>query len=410
MRSITFGQALLAVGLIGLTLILTLGWELIFWVLIGDLAEVGPSILGPTTMLAIAFAFALVVIGVGVSRLTTGADTQPLTFAEMLVVVGVLGLLLAALFSFQSVVSMAIAEWLQDGSSTPEKSRLERSYLEQLGNFVRVLPSYLAYFSSGRFPVSPPSYSGAVAIQVFAFLVPCAVIGAGMKRRVGDFRREAAPAQVPTAAQLAMCLSLLGLTAWLAIAPVTLYSIALENSFFSRAAAWSQHWVDLTFFAVGGAGPALALIFLLVLPWRNRGSGGTSWVLAPAGLVALTVASATSLHTWALFAVLAAFLLTGLFRIYWLARPSGNDSEAVLSTPHVLAAVAAVGLLVLVVTLPQVFDAAARWRLADLHYGHLPHYGSLIALPAIACAINVALLALALRAQGGGDRGEGPVQ
>ena len=75
-----------------------------------------------------------------------------------------------------------------------------------------------------------------------------------------------------------------------------------------------------------------------------------------------------------------------------------------------LAAVAAVGLLVLVVTLPQVFDAAARWRLADLHYGHLPHYGSLIALPAIACAINVALLALALRAQGGGDRGEGPVQ
>ncbi|MXY87914.1 MAG: hypothetical protein F4Y92_03535 [Dehalococcoidia bacterium] len=406
MRSITFGQALLAVGLIGLTLILTLGWELIFWVLIGDLAEVGPSILGPTTMLAIAFAFALVVIGVGVSRLTTGADTQPLTFAEMLVVVGVLGLLLAALFSFQSVVSMATAEWLGDERLTAEKGRLERSYLEQLGNFVRVLPSYLAYFSSGRFPVSPPSYSGALAIQVCAFLVPCAVILAGMKRRVSDLPRRAAP----TAAQLAMCICLLGLTTWLAIAPVTFYSIALENSFFSRAAAWSQHWVDLTFFAVGGAGPALALIFLLVLPWRNPGGGGTSWVLAPAGLVALTVASATSLHTWALFAVLAALLLTGLFRIYWLARPSGNDSEAVLSTPHVLAAVAAVGLLVLVVTLPQVFDAAARWRLADLHYGHLPHYGSLIALPAIACAINVALLALALRAQGGGDRGEGPVQ
>ena len=404
LRHVTFSQALLAVGLICLTLALVVGWELIFWISIGRLVGAGPSIIGPTTTLAIALALALVVILVATRRLKARADGHPLSIGELVVVVGVLGLLLAALFSFQSVVSMATAEWLKHEGLTEEQSRVEFLYLEQLGSLWNVLPSYLYHFSSGRPFSSPPPYGETIVFQAAAFVVPCAVILAGMRRRATDLRAAGGPVLAPSATQLAMCLCLLGLTAWFATAPVTYYSISVENSF-SLYREWSKHWVDLAFFAAGGGGPVLALIFLLALRRRNPEVQAANGLLAALGLVALTAGSAAGLYSLELLVVLAPLLLAGLVWTLWFARPVRNGGHGAVGTGYVLLAAASVGLMVLVTELPLALDAVARWRLVELPSAGTPPYGVLIAMPAVAGATNLALLALAVRYLGAGGGG-----
>ena len=375
---------------------LTLGWELILWIFIGRLAGDGPPIVGPVAVLAVAFALALAVIVVAARRLRADADAHPLTFAELLVVVGVLGLLVAALLSFQCVVTIAMAEWLRFSSLTPEGRHLRFAYLDELGNFATVLPAYIAVFSSGGPILHPPSHSGTVAIQIFSFVVPCAVILSGMRMRVADLRAGADQIRPPNAFQVATCLSVLALTFWCSIAPVTFYTIAAENSFFLYD-DFGYHSIDLAFFAVGGAGPVLALLFLLARRRRTLEAGNTTWLLIPAGLAALTTGSAAGSHSLPLLALLAAALLAGLFWAYGVAGPSRHDGDEVAGAGHLLAAVAALGLVILVAALPEAIDAIARWRLFGQYDPEMPPYGFLIVMPAVACAINFGLLTLALR-------------
>lgn len=387
MKHLTFHQALLAAGLIGLTLMLALGWELILWISIGSSAGAGPSIIGPTAMLATAFALALAVIVVAARRLRVGVDSHALTFAELITVVGVLGLLIATLLASQSLAMMVTAEWY-------ETSRLGGEYFQVASSIGHRLPSHLE-LTWNRWGEYSPSYTGSAVLQVVALVLPLLVAGLGMRRRQ---REQAAPGSAARPVEphhVAAGLALFGLLVAFAASPVVLYDVALERSVFD------YHWAgypffDLALLAAGLAGPALALVVLLA---RRRGAPGPAspaLLLLVAVLVGLTTCIATS-HTLPLLALVVATSLAGLMWIHLAGSGVERGRRGVLPAGQLLAAVAALGLMISFVAMPAASIAINQWRMA-IGYGQVTSpYEPMIVMPAIAFVLQVALLAMAFR-------------
>ncbi|MXY87277.1 MAG: hypothetical protein F4Y92_00235 [Dehalococcoidia bacterium] len=350
MRSIAFGQALLAVGLIGLTFGLVVGWELILWMSIGWSAGTGPSIIAPTTMLAIAFALALAVIVVALRRLKAGADPNALTFGELLVVVGVLGLLITTVLASQSLTM----------------------WQEHLR-----------------------SYAGSAALQVVALVLPLVVTVFGMGRRRGQRPAPASEVQAAQPHHVAAALGLFGLLVAFGASPAVLYDITLERS--DLDFHWvGYHFFDLALLAVGLAGPLLALAVLLARRRRNPPPASSPLLLLIAALVGCTTCVATS-HAPPLLALVVAISLAGLM---WInhARPVAEPRQhEVLPTGQLLAGVAALGLILSFVAMPATSTAIHNWRLA-MAYGEVTTpYEPMVVMPALAIAIQIALLAIAFR-------------
>lgn len=386
MKSITFNQALFAVGFIGLTLMLTLGWELILWTSIGRSAGEGPSIIGPTAMLAIAFALALAVIVVAARRLKAGADPHALTLAELVTVVGLLGLLVATLLASQSLAMMATAEWSQ--APGPRGEYLRAALF--MGNN---LPSYLELTWSSWGDGRPPSHTGSAVLQVVALVLPLFVTGFGMRRRQGERTALGSEVQSAQPHQVAAALALFGLMVAFAASPALLYDIALERS------ALYFHWVgyyffDLALLAVGLAGPALALVVLLARRRGNPAPGSSPLLLLVAALVGLTTCLASS-HALPLLALVVATFLAGLMWINHAGSAVVGGRHGVLPSGHLLAAVAALGLTIAFVAMPFTSTAINHWRMG-IAYGEVTSpYEPMIVMPAIAFVLQIALLATA---------------
>ena len=397
MRSITFPQALLAVGLIGLTLMLTLGWELILWTFIGHSAGSGPSIIGPVTMLVIAFALALAAIAVAARRLRAGADSHPLAFGELLVVVGVLGLLITTLLASQSVATMATAEWYEHLlSGGPDGRDFRFRYSEDTRNLRGFLPPYMEVFNLGGPFRPPPSYGSSVALQVVAFLLPLLVLGLGMWKRWREASGPAGEARSLEVSHVAMALVLFGLVIACANSPVAMYIVSAENSHFNDL-RYGSRAIDLGFFAARLGGPTLALAILI--GWRRGFLGSDVSPLLPVvvGVAGLTTASAAVSHSMSLLALVVGIMLAGYLWANGLGGTQGNEGRSPVTTGHLLVAVAAIGLAMLVVAMPSAIDLIARWRLIGQHTPGQAPYGLLTVMPALACAINFGLLALSLR-------------
>ena len=388
LRSITFYQALLAAGLIGLTLMLVLGWELILWISIGSSAGAGPSIIGPTAMLAIAFALALAVIVVAARRLRVGVDSQALTFAELITAVGVLGLLIATLLASQSLAMMATAEWYE----SPRLGGVE--YLRTAGSIGQRLPAHLE-LTWNLWGEYSPSYTGSAVLQAVALVLPLLVAGFGMKRRRRERAASGSEARPVRPHHVAAAFALFGLMVAFATSPVVLYDVALERSVFDYH--WvGYHFFDLALLAAGLAGPALALVVLLA---RRRGAPGPAspaLLLLGAVLVGLTTCIATS-HTLPLLALVVATSLAGLMWIHLAGSGVERGRRGVLPAEQLLAAVAALGLMISFVAMPAASIAINQWRMA-IGYGQVTSpYEPMIVMPAIAFVLQVALLAMAFR-------------
>ena len=111
MKSITFGQALVAAGLVGLTLPLTIGQTNILYISAAYTFEGGPSPVGPIVALAATLAVAIVILVTGVARMRSGEAEAPLTHRDLLVAIGLLGLLMAGAFSPTSLVFSIVTGW-----------------------------------------------------------------------------------------------------------------------------------------------------------------------------------------------------------------------------------------------------------------------------------------------------------
>ena len=397
-RFITFHQTLLAVGLVGLTLMLAVGWELILWISIGHSAGSGPSPIGPVTMLAVAFALALAVIVVAARRLRASAADHPLAFGELLVVVGVLGLLVTALLASQSVVTMATAEWYRDPlSASPAGREFRFLYSEDTGNLRGFLPPHMEVFNLGGPFRRAPSYGSSVALQVVAFLLPLLVLGLGMWKRWREASGPAGEARSLEVSHVAMALVLFGLVIACANSPVAMYIVSAENSSYFNDLRYGSRAIDLGFFAAGFGGPALALAILL--GWRRGFLGTDVSPLLPVvvGVAALTTASAAASHSLSLLALVVGIMLAGYLWANGLGGTQGNEGRSRVTTGQLLVAVAAIGLAMLVVAMPSAIDLIARWRLIGQHSPEQAPYGLLTVMPALACAINFGLLALSLR-------------
>lgn len=383
MKYLTFSQALLAASLIGLTLMLTLGWELVLWISIGHSAGAGPSIIGPTAMLAIAFALALAVIVVAARRLRANADSRPLTFGDLLVVAGVLGLLITTLLASQSLAMMASAEW--DQSESLPAYRQTAFYLQQ------ALPPYLEVTWN---PSGLPAYGGSAALQALALVIPLVVTGFGMRRRLREGPAAVARVHAAQAQDVATALALFGLMIAFATSPAVLYDLALER------ANLDYHWVgyyffDLGLFAAGLAGPGLALAVLLAGRGGSSGPVPTPVLLAVAALVGLTTCVATS-HSLPLLALAIATILAGLMWINHAAFVLKGERRGI-PTGQLLVVVAALGLVVSFVAAPHT-SAAINWARQLVEAGLVTSaYEPMIVMPVIAFVIHIALLALAFR-------------
>ena len=112
MKSITFSQALVAVGLVGLTLPLTIGQTGIHFISAAYSFDGGPSPVGPIVALAATAAVAMGILATGLVRGRAAAGTEKLlTYPQLLLTIGLIGLLLAGTFSPLSLVFSILTGW-----------------------------------------------------------------------------------------------------------------------------------------------------------------------------------------------------------------------------------------------------------------------------------------------------------
>ena len=114
-KYLTFNQALLAVGLVGLVLGLTNGQGNSFGIAASLLVEDGPSIGVPVILLAVSIALPLVILAIALGRISTagssGEAEDPLTYAEARIAIALTGLIFLASYAPQLVTANTHAGW-----------------------------------------------------------------------------------------------------------------------------------------------------------------------------------------------------------------------------------------------------------------------------------------------------------
>ena len=183
MKSITFSQALLAVGLIGLTLPLTVGQAGLSYIGAAYAVEGGPSPVGPIVALAATLAVAIAILVVGVVRIRAEPTAEaPLTYAQTLVTIGLLGLLVAGAFSPMSLVFSIVTGWDQGSWWTSTDAG---PLALQAGAFAIPL---LVIASSLKGALRGPSTEGEGITRPFTCLAVLTLVFAGAAAPVGVIR------------------------------------------------------------------------------------------------------------------------------------------------------------------------------------------------------------------------------
>ena len=351
MKSITFHQALLAVGLVGLTLATALGAGTVPMI-VGARSGFDDSGIGPSTTAAIllqAAAFAIPFVALVAAGLQRQENrSNPLTFSQLLTVTGLLGLVVVSTQAPQ--VAVHLAEFVGRGDSS--------------------------------------DYWAPLALQVVAFMVPLAVIGAARLRALRIRQSAEENGDAITFARLVRCLALLALAIAIAAAPATANDIVrtLEIEEGASLAMAANAFVAL------GAGVVILLTVLALLRDREeRLAGGPDSPRLPAiaGLLGLGVVAA-SYQSNALLLVGALAVILGLFWLNAVQAGSEDVEHRPLHSGWLLGTVAVAGLALVATHTLQPISAIA----GDVGAG--ASVATLVLLLA-AYAINVALLAVAIR-------------
>ena len=312
-----------------------------------DDSGIGPSTTAAILLQAAAFAIPFVVlVAAGLQRQENRSN--PLTFSQLLTVTGLLGLVIVGTQAPQVAVHLAEFVWRGDSSD----------------------------------------YWAPLALQVVAFMVPLAVIGAARLKALRTRQSAEENGDAITFARLVRCLALLALAIAVAAAPATANDIVrtLEIEEGASLAMAANAFVAL------GAGVVILLTVLALLRDREeRLAGGPDSPRLPAiaGLLGLGVVAA-SYQSTALLLVGALAVILGLFWLNAVQAGSEDVEHRPLHSGWLLGTAAVAGLaLVATNTLPPISAIA-------IDVGAGASVAALVLLLA-AYAMNVALLAVAIR-------------
>ena len=340
---VTFPEVLRATGVLGLSLALTLAAlaTMILWSVAEDSAR---SAVVPVLLVVLSLGIAL---GLMLVRVRPGAlaSNEGLTFSELLIATGLLGLVIVSNAASLTAIWSALFGWLD------------------------VHPSRL----------------GTVIVQVAVFVIPLAVIASGYIRRK---RAKDSPGELEDAIsrpRLLTCLGLLMLTLAVAGAPFAVDGIAF-------AVSRGDNLSSTPGFVVLGVG-VVALLATLVVTARRRtlevGRPASVHLLVPAALFAFSlVAGAYRYGSQLPVAVLIVF---AILILCWLNSTGAGQGERDPVTSAWLRVVAPLAGLIFIVPMTQ----AVLPVLASL-----PENGSSIGamvVLAIAYAINLGILVHALQ-------------
>ena len=245
---VTFPEVLRAIGVLGLSLALTLAAlaTMILWSVAEDSAR---SAVVPVLLVVLSLGIAL---GLTLVRVRPGslASDQGLTFSELLIATGLLGLVIVSNAASLTAIWSAIQSTL-----------------------------------FGRLDIDP-SRLGTVIVQVAVFVIPLAVIASGYIRRK---RAKDSPVELEDAIsrpRLLTCLGLLMLTLAVAGAPFAVNGIAVAVSLGDNLSSNTPGFVVL------GVG-VVALLATLVVTARRRtlavGRLASVHLLVPAALFAFSL-------------------------------------------------------------------------------------------------------------------------
>ncbi|MCY3647207.1 MAG: hypothetical protein OXH07_09565 [Chloroflexi bacterium] len=299
MKYVTFNQALLAVGLLGLTLALTNAEGNSFGIAASLLVDDGPSIGAPVVLLAVSIALPLIILAVAIGRLSTatagGEAREPLTYAEARIAIALTGLSLLASFAPQLVTVNTNAGW--------DESILSVVYL------------------------------------VVALVILAAILGIAL----GDRTREPGPFGLP---QVLRCVALIALVIAAVVAPglngVLVAGSTVEPDLIARKSS-------LAFGVHAIAAVAAIVVILLVLRLRS-GMGPRSAIAAAALLLAIS-GSVQLGYTLTVGLALAALVATA----YFGSRAEDGSAAPVRNGP-LLASLGVLGLVINASTIKYVIS------------------------------------------------------
>lgn len=392
MRSITFGQALLAVGLVGLTFVLVVAWEVTAGIAVGEAAGGGPSIVAPVLALALTVAIALGAMVVGIRGLGAGDGAPPLTRSQLLVAAGLLGLLVVTASSSQTFLMLATAEWL-GGWITPDEAAIQHRYGELARNLSQVLP-LRAVRVSGFGP--PPSYDGALAVQIISLVVPLLVLAIGFAIGWKEARLGDQTARAPGRGTVAVASALFALFIGCGAGPYLTFDVALKDSYYNSY-RFGEYIAEYSTLVAGYAVPVAALVLLLVWRRGRKIPRDAAWIPVLAALLGLAACASAGAHSGALLMVglgvpLACLLCGALARA---ADP--RPAPATVTTRHLLIAAVLANFMILGVFTPPAINTLSLWTEQN------PAYGLLLAILTVAFVIQGVVLAVAARRTSSAD-------
>ena len=401
MRYVTFNQALLAVGLIGFTLVLMKAWEFALWASIIDSVEGSPSTTAPLVMLLVALCVSLLAVAVAAMRMRGGGARHPLTPHQLLAVIAVFALVVAAALSTQLLSMIALSEWML-GDYSPQRTQEAESYVYRSSALGQSLPSHLSLFAiaPGDYFTEFPSYRVALTMQVVALALPLGLLGYSLWRLGRSRVGAATPPDAVPPLDVATFAAVLALFIGCAVAPTIIYKIAVSETLLEdiHGISTASELIPLVIAVV-----VPLLVLLARLAARVKAATQSGWSLVLIALLALTAAGVgpgatnPSLLVALLAIVLLPLVLEALNR--W-DPPAGSGDDA--SAGRLLAATAVAGLAVVVAATPTIIQVVATWRfVADHWLTDFPH-GWLVVVPAAAYIIHAVILAVAIRRLGAG--------
>ena len=344
MKSITFSQALVAVGLVGLTLPLTLGQAGINLIVSAYSYEGSPSPVALLVALAATLAVAMGLLATGLARMRAGDEAEDtLSYQQLLLTIGLLGLLITGALSPMALAFSIVTGW--DEAS---------------------------WWTSAD--------AGPLALQFAAFAIPLLLIGSNWKGA-----RRGPSVQSEALVRPFTCLAVLTLVTAGSLAPGVavdpLLSYVFSSGGYGLELGMHPELVSLALVAL-----AIPIAVLLLLRFKED-----TLRSALAGPLLITAALlATSGHFLGvllllLFGIPLAALLWPHFTGRWPVNPPGR-----LTSGQLLAWVA---LICLAVTTSQALGFAYTFTYSGPHLDPFPGPATALAL---ACAISLAILAVAV--------------
>ena len=402
MKSISFAHALVGIGLLTLMLALVTGLLTIPWLEISALAMGtggmgpdrgpvdGPSVVAPTSVLIATIVVGLATLCWGLGQARGDGARQELTFAQALVVVGLLGLGITGALAMWPAFFMAASDWCEGVHAL-------RPFGTALCSLADSMRGYQV-LHLGFEP--PPSYTRMLVAQLVAVPLPLLVLGEGLRRLRRD-RIAGGPAGGGLArSHVVVVLALFSFITACAAAPTSVESIEFAVGL---SGGWEEASLVIPEIATLGVGCAAPLVILFLVAIGHRWGRGpaAAWLPVATALLTFALAGATaadpgdtgragSLAFEYVRLTVVGIALAGLVWGALVSSVSRDEPGRLLSLGQVLGVVALVGFMLLGSVTRGAVNTFETLRLSEVTHTWL------IVTLAIAYVVNLGILAAAV--------------